>query len=47
MLIRASNTSPVIKINSEGKTQEKMREKFELAKVLVEEGIRDHEDPNH
>lgn len=47
MLIRASNTLPVIKINSEGKTEEKMRFLFELAKKTVEEGIKQYENPDH
>lgn len=36
MLIRASNTLPVIKINSEAKSEEKMKNLFNYAKNMVE-----------
>jgi phosphomannomutase len=38
VLIRASNTTPLIKINSEAKTEERMKELFDHAnKIAVEE----------
>ncbi|MFH1325139.1 MAG: phosphomannomutase/phosphoglucomutase [archaeon] len=38
-LIRASNTMPVIKLNSESKNKEKLQELFEFAKKLIGEEI--------
>lgn len=46
-LIRASNTLPVIKINSEAKTEKKMKELFDLAKSIVENEVSKNEDSHN
>jgi len=47
ILIRGSNTLPVIKMNAEAKTEERMKELFDFAKKLIKEEIDSYENSNN